>query len=69
MSDDAVDKKYRIEIEAIELEITRYRLTDELVTTIYDVWRERKMITYDYQRLTPAESDVSLHSAVNYNAS
>ena len=53
MSDDSVGKKYHLDIESIELEITRYRLTDELVSKIYDVWRERKMISYDYQRLTP----------------
>ncbi len=47
---DTPDKKYYIEIESIELDVTRYRLREDLVTSIYSTWSERKFISYQFRR-------------------
>lgn len=49
-SPSAIGKNYKIEIQDIELEITRYRLVQDLVDKMYDAWRDRQFISYQYQR-------------------
>lgn len=51
VSPSANGKNYRLEILDIELEITRWRLVDELVDKIYAAWNDAQYLSIPYQRI------------------
>lgn len=50
-SPSANGKKYRLDILDIEMEVTRWRLVDELVDKIYAAWNDAKYLSIPYQRI------------------
>lgn len=53
VSPSANGKNYRLEIMDIELDVTRWRLVDDLVDKIYSAWHDEKYISISYPRINP----------------